>query len=127
MIRPRSLRRSAAAPPVVTAARASSMVMCMSRTAKSDAERQRSGVTGSWVAVRGNGDLDAGVDGASSVRIGLAGREIRRRQEGGDGVASGQCLNVVVGQVRAMVNRSTAQLHTELDSGSVTKLVGMET
>ena len=62
-----------------------------------------------------------------AVGVGLAGGEVRRREEGGNGVAGGEHLQIVVRQVGAMVDGGTAHLDAEPDPGSKVQLVGMET
>ena len=90
------------------------------------AERQRTRVAGPGIAVRGDGHPDAGVYGPPGVGVGLAGREVGGRQERGHGVAGGQGLDVVVGQVGAVVHRGAAHLHPELHTRPVSELVGVE-
>ena len=77
------------------------------------------------VGVGGDRDAGAGVDHPARVGIRLPGREVCRREEGGDGVAGGQRLDVGVVEVGAVVHRCRAHLHREPDPGTGAELVSV--
>ena len=62
------------------------------------------------VAVGGQRDGHARVEQPPRVRVGRAGGELDAGQQGGDGVAAGQRVDVGVGQVGAVVDAGRAQL-----------------
>ncbi len=100
-------RRGAAParPPTVAARSASSAVMPHVAHRERDAEGHRGRVARAGVAVGRDRDRGAGVDHPAGVRVGLAGREVGRRQEGGDGLRPGQRLDVGVVEVGAVIDR----------------------
>ena len=69
---------------------------------------------------------DAGVEEPPRVGVGLAGRELHAGQQGGDGAAVGQRVDVGVVEVGAVVDRDQAELGGQPDAGAVAELVGVQ-
>jgi len=91
-----------------------------------DAERVRRGVAGTRVAVGRDRDGRAGIDEPAGVQVRLLGGEVGGRQQRGHRVATGQCLDVVVAQMRAMVHRRAAALDGELYPATGAQLVPVQ-
>ena len=90
-----------------------------------DDERHRRGVARPRVAVRRQRHGRTGVDQAAPVGIGLARGEVRRRQQRGHGRRPGQRLDVLTGQVGAVVGRRAAELDGQPHPRPLPQLVGV--
>ena len=122
-----SSRRSARAPPAVAAQTASAGVIPISRTASATQNGIDEVYDEPGLQSVASATVDPGVEQPAGVRVRRPGGELGTGQQGAPTVvgASGQCVDVGVGQVRAVVGAGRAQLHRELHARARAELVGV--
>ena len=91
-----------------------------------DAQRHRRGEAGAGVAVARDRDVHARVDEPAGVGVGRPGRELHPREQGRRRAGGREGVDVVVGEVRAVVDGGETELAREADARAGTELVGVQ-